>query len=44
MDCPDLRLGQLVINLVRDQTPPFYVEDDKMEASLLRWLEDRKQK
>jgi hypothetical protein len=30
---PDLRLGQLVVNAAGD-TDPFYIEDDKLLASL----------
>lgn len=35
---PDLRLGQLIVN-VTGKSDPFYVEDDKTEQLLSEWLE-----
>lgn len=42
---PDLRLGQLVVNLAHDATggeqkDPFNVEDDQMEKVLDGWLDE----
>lgn len=38
---PDLRLGQLIVNVVRPTSPcpdVFYVEDDKLAEGLVRYV------
>ena len=38
--CPDLRLGQLIVNAIRASetaanVPLFYIEDDKLESAIV---------
>lgn len=40
--CPDLRLGQLIVDAIRSaetapQVPLFYMEDDKLESAIVEF-------
>ena len=39
--CPDLRLGQLIVNAIRASetanVPLFYIEDDKLESAIVEF-------
>jgi hypothetical protein len=38
--CPDLRLGQLIVDAIRSSeiaAPLFYIEDDQLEAAILEF-------
>jgi hypothetical protein len=41
LKCPDLRLGQLIVNAIRSsETPPiplFYIEDDILESAIIEF-------
>lgn len=36
---PDLRLTQLIMNALQINSDPYYIEDDKLEDSLLQLFE-----
>lgn len=42
---PDQRLGQLIVNLSRDEDgrprDPWTIEDDEMLESIYKWLEEQ---
>lgn len=38
---PDLRLTQLIMNALRMNSDPYYVEDDKLEDALKLYYEER---
>ena len=40
-DAPDLRLTQLIMNALRMNSDPYYVEDDKLEDALKSYYEER---
>ncbi len=40
-DYPDLRLTQLIMNALRMNSDPYYVEDDKLEDALKSCYEER---
>jgi len=33
-DAPDLRLTQIIMNVLRMNSDPYYIEDDKLEDAL----------
>ena len=40
-DAPDLRLTQLIMNELRMNSDPYYVEDEKLEDALKAYCKDR---
>ncbi len=38
---PDLRLTQLIMNALKMNSDPYYVEDDKLEIALKAYCKDR---
>jgi len=40
-DAPDLRLTQLIMNVLNMNSDPYYVEDDKLEEKLKAYCKDR---
>lgn len=38
---PDLRLNQLLMNVLNAQGDPYYIEDDKLEEALKSYCKDR---
>jgi hypothetical protein len=40
-DAPDLRLTQLIMNELRMNSDPYYVEDDKLEDALKAYCKNR---
>ena len=40
-DSPDLRLTQLIMNALRMNSDPYYIEDDKLEDALKSYYEER---
>lgn len=38
---PDLRLTQLIMNVLSMNSDPYYVEDDKLESVLKSFCKDR---
>jgi hypothetical protein len=40
-DSPDLRLTQLIMNALRMNSDPYYIEDDKLEDALKSYYEKR---
>ncbi len=38
---PDLRLTQLIMNVLNMNSDPYYVEDDKLESVLKSFCKDR---
>lgn len=41
-DAPDLRLTQLIMNELKMNSDPYYVEDDKLEDALKAYCKDRR--
>ncbi len=39
-DMPDLRLTQLIMNALKMNSDPYYVEDDKLEHALIQLYEE----
>jgi len=40
-DGPDLRLTQIIMNVLAMNSDPYYVEDDKLENALKAYCKDR---
>lgn len=40
-DAPDLRLTQLIMNELKMNSDPYYVEDDVLEKALKAYCKDR---
>ena len=40
-DAPDLRLTQLIMNELKMNSDPYYVEDDTLEKALKAYCKDR---
>ena len=40
-DGPDLRLTQLIMNVLNHNGDPYYVEDEKLEEALKAYCKDR---
>jgi hypothetical protein len=41
LDSPDLRLTQLIMNVLHMSSDPYYVEDDRLEEALKSFCKSR---
>ena len=41
-DSPDLRLTQLIMNVLNMNSDPYYVEDDRLENALNHYIKTRR--